>query len=379
MIRFLASVATPEEALVALAGGADVIDLKEPSDGALGAVSPDVIERTIAAVGGRRPVSAVAGNLPMRPESVRRAIEERLSADFVKIGLFPAGREETEAVIAAARDYSERSLLIAVMFADGAPDLGLVTLLRDAGFSGVMLDTMDKGSGGLLRHMSLAKLHEFVGAARDANLMTGLAGSLEAPDIQRLGVLGPDFLGFRSALTRNARDSEIDEAKVAEIAGLIAGLGRPASPVPSHANAKLSDADLPGAAAPGAGATEGDTIFVRDFVLPLEIGAYAHEYGRRQDVRFSVDATIDPIPSDARTMGDIYSYDVIIDAIRALAESGHTVLVEELASRLAETVLADRRVRRVRVKVEKLDLGPGAVGVEIVRPAPHRESRSRRK
>ena len=106
---------------------------------------------------------------------------------------------------------------------------------------------------------------------------------------------------------------------------------------------------------------------MRDLVLDLEIGAYGHEYGRRQKVRFSVEARIDPIPDDARTMADIYSYDVIIDAIRALAEAGHTVLVEELATRLATTLKRDERVRQVRIRVEKLELGPDAVGIEILR------------
>lgn len=361
MIRFLASVSGPKEALVALRGGADIIDLKNPADGALGAVSPELIEETIAAVGGRRPVSAVAGNCPMEPDAVRAVIEPRLAADFVKIGLFPATRDESEAVIEAAAEFSERSLLIAVLFADQAPDFAIIDRLAEAGFSGVMLDTMEKGTGGLTRHLSSARLSDFVERAKTRNLMVGFAGSLEAPDIPRLSPLSPDFLGFRGALTAGGRDTKIDESRVAEIAALISGDFRR-----SDDGQQLSSLRE---AVPAGEAIRGDRVFVKDLVVAMEIGAYAHEYGRRQEIRFSVDAVVDPIPATAGTMADVYSYDVIIDAITALAERDHTILVEELATRLSETLLKDRRVREVSVRVEKLGLGPGAVGVEIVRRA----------
>ena len=61
MALLLASVTRPDEAALVLAGGADIIDLKDASRGALGALAPDVLRGTVAAVGGRRPVSAVTG------------------------------------------------------------------------------------------------------------------------------------------------------------------------------------------------------------------------------------------------------------------------------------------------------------------------------
>ena len=68
MTLLLASVNGMEEAALARTHGADIIDLKDASKGALGAVAPDVLRGTVAAVGGRRPVSAVTGNLPMDVE-----------------------------------------------------------------------------------------------------------------------------------------------------------------------------------------------------------------------------------------------------------------------------------------------------------------------
>lgn len=348
MIRLLASVTGPEEAEIVIEGGADFVDLKDPSRGALGAVSPSVLEATLRAVAGRRPVSAVAGDLPMQPDVVRRAVEARRAADYVKIGLFPASRVEREAVIAALREPAARTRLIAVFFADGDPDFTLLPVLAEAGFAGAMIDTIGKSSGRLLKQLSLAALGDFVATARNLGLLTGLAGSLEPPDVPRLAVLDPDYLGFRGALTAGPRDGPVDLGAVRAIRALI--------PAETASNSH---------SVPAAG--RGDLIFVRDFTLPMEIGAYGHERGRAQQVRFSVEAEIDPIVAGVRTMAEIYSYDVIIDAIRSLAERGHTDLVETLALELADTVLADARVREVTVRVEKLELGPAAVGIAVTR------------
>ncbi|MEH6717566.1 MAG: (5-formylfuran-3-yl)methyl phosphate synthase [Aurantimonas endophytica] len=345
MIRLLASVTGPEEAEIVIEGGADFVDLKDPRLGALGAATPAVLVATLRAVAGRRPVSAVAGDLPMEPAVVVREVTARLAADYVKIGLFPASREARSAVIEALRPLASRTRLIAVIFADGDPDFDLLPVLAEAGFAGAMIDTLGKSSGRLTASLSPAKLGDFVRRSRALGLMSGLAGSLEPPDVARLAVLEPDYLGFRGALTEGPRDGPVTLAAVRAIRALI----------PSEAAA--------GTATSGAS----DRIFVRDFDLPLEIGAYGHERGRKQQVRFSVEAAIDPIAPDARSIGAVYSYDVIIDAIRALAESGHTDLVETLALDLAHTILADTRVREVTVRVEKLELGPRAVGVEITR------------
>ena len=89
MTRMLASVTGPEEAEIAIAGGADIIDLKDPARGALGAVEPDGVRRSVAAIGGRRLVSAVAGDLPMRPGLVTASVADLPgpASRIVKLGL----------------------------------------------------------------------------------------------------------------------------------------------------------------------------------------------------------------------------------------------------------------------------------------------------
>ncbi len=367
MTRMLASVTGPEEAEVALAGGADIIDLKDPSRGALGAVNATVVRATVARVAGRRPISAVAGDRPMQPASLLAAGSEMVEAgaEFVKLGIFPDGDPRT--ALRGLAPLAARTRLIAVLFADGAPDLSLLPVLAETGFAGAMLDTARKDGRRLLDHMDLPPLRGFVGACRRYGLTAGLAGSLEAPDVPRLLVLAPEVLGFRGALCgTGGRTSAIDAASVQAIRALI----------PRECDdASGSGFDLRVLAARGyaedlaADPALTDRVFVRDLVLPVRIGAYAHERGAPQRVRFGVEATVLRPAQPTEDMRDVFSYDVITDGIRMLVESGHVMLTETLAERIAALLLAHPRVVKVAVLVEKLDVGTGVVGVAIERTA----------
>jgi dihydroneopterin aldolase len=120
----------------------------------------------------------------------------------------------------------------------------------------------------------------------------------------------------------------------------------------------------PGAIDPALGT---DRIFVRDFVLPVEIGAYSFEHGHTQKVRFDVTADVLRVTDHPEDMRHVFSYDIIMDGIRTIVARGHVQLSETLAEDVAALVLEHPRVTRVAVKVEKLELGPGGVGVEIER------------
>src|SRR5262249_53831086 len=91
MTLLLASVTGPEEAEIAVRHGADIVDLKDPARGAFGAVAPRIVAATVAAVAGRRPVSAVAGELAMEPDAIVGAASALADAgvDYVKVALFP--------------------------------------------------------------------------------------------------------------------------------------------------------------------------------------------------------------------------------------------------------------------------------------------------
>ncbi|SHJ11435.1 dihydroneopterin aldolase [Aureimonas altamirensis DSM 21988] len=343
--KFLASVRNRAEALTALDNGADIIDVKEPDAGALGAADTQSLADILAAVAGRKPVSAVAGTLSMAPESLASAVAARRHADFVKVGLSTPDAVQLGNALERLAAHAGATRLIAVLFADEGVDPGLLDRIAAAGFAGVMLDTARKDGRRLIDHAPLSTLSAFVDAARRLDLFCGLAGALEAPDVPRLLPLRADYLGFRGALTDGGRGDGISAARVAGIAALVHPQAGPVAPGPV------------------------DRVFIRDFVHDMEIGAYGFERGRRQRVRFSIEAEVPRRAAGGGGMADIYSYDLMMDAVRAIVARGHIDLVETIAEELAATILADSRVTGVTVRVEKLDLGPAAAGIEIRREA----------
>jgi FolB domain-containing protein len=372
MTLMLASVTDPREAAIAVAHGADIVDLKDAANGAFGAVAPDVVQATVAAMKNQRPVSAVTGELPMEPTALVTAVTALAEAGvtYVKVGLFP-GPQRADCIRALSTS-ARRTRIVGVMFADEGADQALLPLMAESGFAGVMLDTARKGNGHLLSLLDLPALGRFVDAARAHDLLAGLAGSLEPPDIPRLLLLAPDILGFRGALcTGKDRTAEIDPAAIDEVRALIpTDLRRLA-----HDRAAPKKVDYRMLAARGYSidphkddAT--DRIFVHDFVLPVHIGTYAREHGKPQNVRFNVDVKVLRAGHAPEDMRDVFSYDVITDSIRMIVAQEHIALVEMLAERIAAVVLTHPRIASATVRVEKLDVGPGAVGVEIVRERP---------
>jgi len=215
MTGFLASVTSSAEAEIVLNAGADIIDLKDPESGALGALPAPVIREAVRAVARRRTVSATAGDLPMHPQVVADAVDRiaALGVDIVKVGLF-AGGDPLACIAALAKQAASGTRIVAVLFADQAPDFALINLLHEAGFVGAMLDTADKGAGGLRRHLGDAILGHFVERVSRCGMLSGLAGSLGLADIAPLARHAPDYLGFRGALCKDGRTSTLDPERV---------------------------------------------------------------------------------------------------------------------------------------------------------------------
>jgi uncharacterized protein (UPF0264 family) len=216
--RFLASIAAVDELPAALEGGADLIDVKDPATGALGAADLDTIRAIVTEVRGRRPVSATLGDLPMRPERLVSAARRTAAAGvgFVKAGIFPDGDADS-CIAALAAVAAESTRLVAVLFADRHPRFELLDSIAAAGFAGAMLDTAGKGGCTLTDHLSLQRLLAFIEQARSLGLMTGLAGSLRLEHVAPLAALGPDYLGFRGALCAGGRASAIELARVRRV------------------------------------------------------------------------------------------------------------------------------------------------------------------
>lgn len=201
MTKFLASVTNIEEAQLAAGCGADIIDCKDPSQGALGALSC----ATVAAIAKSLPpaitLSATIGDLDAVPGPVAAATfaMAQTGTNIVKIGFFPGG--DARATIAGLGKLNlENVRLVGLLLADREPDFTLIQPMADAGFAGVMLDTAGKSSGGLRFHLDEPALSQFIALARTCGLFAGFAGSLALSDIAPLMRLKPNVLGFRGAL-----------------------------------------------------------------------------------------------------------------------------------------------------------------------------------
>lgn len=111
-----------------------------------------------------------------------------------------------------------------------------------------------------------------------------------------------------------------------------------------------------------------DRISLRDHIVEVEIGAFQQERGTTQRVCFNVVVEIAPLPVDLDDDVDrILSYDKVTEAIAHELARERLALLETLAERVAERILWEPQAVRAFVRIEKLDRGPGKLGVEIVR------------
>ncbi|MFN3971837.1 MAG: dihydroneopterin aldolase [Gemmobacter sp.] len=136
----------------------------------------------------------------------------------------------------------------------------------------------------------------------------------------------------------------------------------------AHDDTSLAFAPPLARAIASAGADPRDRIFLRDHVVTADIGAFQPERGHPQRLRF--DVVVEVAPPTAPLADDvdrILSYDRITDAIATELAAERLNLLETLAERVADRVLSEPSAMRAFVRIEKLDLGPFAKGVEIVR------------
>jgi uncharacterized protein (UPF0264 family) len=215
----LASVTDPVEARLAAAGGANVIDAKNPHEGALGALPLATIAAIREAVPLTIPVSATIGDLPCEPDRVASAVMATAAtgADYVKIGFFPGGNARAAIAHLATLDIAP-ARLVGLLLADREPDLALIPAMAQAGFAGVMLDTADKHAHGLTGILCHDQLAAFIAVAQSNGLFAGLAGSLRLWDVAPLMRLKPNILGFRGALcTAQSRTGRLSAAALAAV------------------------------------------------------------------------------------------------------------------------------------------------------------------
>jgi (5-formylfuran-3-yl)methyl phosphate synthase len=224
-MQLLASVRTAAETAAALAGGADIIDAKEPNRGSLGAVSPRVLRQICERVPWERPVSIALGDVSTAAEvvqSIRTVPQVPRTATYLKFGF--AGITNPELVHRCLRvaldSVAGRTIgIVAVAYADAglagslAPEV-VCGIAAEARATGVLFDTCVKGDRHLLTWLDPARLAVLLSKARAAGLLTAVAGGLGAEQLAGVRQAGPDIVGFRGALCLGGREGRLSEHRV---------------------------------------------------------------------------------------------------------------------------------------------------------------------
>jgi uncharacterized protein (UPF0264 family) len=243
-MRLLVSVTDAVEAARAVAAGADIVDLKNPAEGSLGAPRPSTIVQVREVVSADAPLSVAIGDMPHLPGTAALAARGAAAcgAAFVKLGLYGSSTESDavellRAVRAAVADETGVEV-IAAAYADAErmpsrplPPHLIARVAAEAGVAGCLVDTGVKDGRGLLEWLDRDALARIAAEAREAGLLVALAGSLTAEDLDVVAAAGADIAGVRSAACRDGRrDGALDPARVRDLRARCDA--RPATPPP---------------------------------------------------------------------------------------------------------------------------------------------------
>jgi uncharacterized protein (UPF0264 family) len=232
-MQLMISVVSAEEARVAAANGADILDVKNPVEGSLGAQFPRVIKQVTNAAAGLTKVSAAIGDMPNLPGTASLAAlgAATCGVDFVKVGLY-GPRTEAEAIYLlrevkkALCDYPSVAI-IAAGYADARragtldPQL-LPSIAARAGVTGCLVDTAIKDGCSLFDFLTPQFLQAIAEDAHAASLIFGLAGALHKQDLMLVRTLGADVVGVRTAVCQdNRRSGPLDGERVRQLSEFI--------------------------------------------------------------------------------------------------------------------------------------------------------------
>jgi uncharacterized protein (UPF0264 family) len=217
----LVSVRSADEVAAALAGGADLIDVKEPAKGSLAPAEAEVVAAVIDAVKGRVPVSAALGE--WSPNAMTEAHwHMELKLNYVKWGL--AGYSPApgwgEDLLDTRRELPVGMEMVAVAYADwerakSVPPVELAKFAKRFRFKAFLLDTCVKDSKTLLDFMKPDEIQELVESLQRVYTTVALGGSLRPEHLKPLKNVTPDFYAVRSSVcAAGKREGVIDEARV---------------------------------------------------------------------------------------------------------------------------------------------------------------------
>jgi uncharacterized protein (UPF0264 family) len=228
-MKLLVSPINKEEAIIASNGGADIVDVKNPKEGSLGANFPWVIKDVKEAVNGRQPISATIGDFNYKPGTASLAAlgAAVAGADYIKVGLYDI---QTEAqalellsrIIQAVKSYDSAKKVVASGYSDykrinSISPMLLPAVAAEAGADVVMVDTGIKDGKSTFEFMDEKELTRFTELGHEHGLEVALAGSLKFEDLQVLERIDPDIIGVRGMVCGGDRNTAIRQELVEKL------------------------------------------------------------------------------------------------------------------------------------------------------------------
>lgn len=230
-MQLLVSVRSADEARAAIAGGADIVDAKEPEAGALGAVSPDTLAGIREVVPDDVPLSAALGDLATAEDIAAAVTGVRTRLRFVKLGFRGVGDGSTVerllgTAVRLAAGLPGQPGVVAVAYADwvraGALEPGVFpAIVRRAGAQGLLLDTAIKKEGTLPDFLPAEALRAIGRTLKQDHLWFAVAGSLTGSDVPFALATGADIIGVRGAVSFGGRNGTVAEELVSAFASRV--------------------------------------------------------------------------------------------------------------------------------------------------------------
>ena len=205
----MVSVQNLPEALQALKGGADIVDVKNLQEALVGSAHPTVVKQVRDAVPGSEHASVTLGVVPNQSGTVAMAVYTAgiLDATSVKVGFMKSGYDEAAEILLDAKKALEgfNTKLIGSLFADNPLYDGLDArhmnqLAKEGQCDGWLIDTLTKDGRNLFDFIPEPELRDMVMEGKEAGMSTALSGHLKLDDLDELARINPDIVGVRGAV-----------------------------------------------------------------------------------------------------------------------------------------------------------------------------------
>jgi uncharacterized protein (UPF0264 family) len=228
-MRLLVSPMNLEEARAAMAGGADILDVKNPKEGSLGANFPWAIWEVVNLANGMVPVSATIGDLDYKPGTASLAAlgAAVCGADYIKAGLLGVKTADQAAdmlvnIVRAVKDYDHRKKVVASAYSDfsrvgSISPMLLADAAKDSGADVIMVDTAIKDGRSTFEFMSEQDISQFISGGHRLGLEVAIAGTIGFQDLGLLKRLNPDIIGVRGIVCGGDRASSIKSELVSKL------------------------------------------------------------------------------------------------------------------------------------------------------------------